>query len=93
MEAIKRSEELKKYEEKLEEAKKPKIINKLDLGDGEVYLGKLTNADKYQVLVRHINVLEQRLELIAQFTSISAICLEELCKEKGINIDKIINKK
>ena len=45
------------------------------------------------MLVRHINVLEQRLELIAQFTSIAAICLEEICKKQGIDIDKIINKK
>lgn len=88
-----KSEELKNYEKKLEEAKKPKIVRKLELGDGEVYLGELTNKDKYQILVRHINVLEQRLELIAQFTSIAAICLEEICKKQGIDIDKIINKK
>lgn len=79
--------------EKMKEQEEPKIIKNLELGKGEVYLGELTNKDKYQVLVRHLQVLESYGRLISQFTSMTAICLQELCKKQDIDIDKIINGK
>lgn len=87
-----KSKQLKEIEKKVEEIKEPVYVDKLKLGSGEIYVGNLSDADKFQVLTRHINILEQRLELTTQFASICAICLEELCKEKGIDIHKIINK-
>lgn len=90
--AKKKSEAVKKVEKQIKEMKEPVFIEKLELGGGEVYVGKLSQEDKYQLLTRHINIIEQRLNLIAQFSDICAICLEEICKEKGIDISKIINK-
>ena len=88
-----KSEELKKYEEELAKKKEPKFIDKLELGEGEIFVGNMSDADKFQLLVRHINVLENNISLMAQFISIQAICLQEICKDKGIDIDKIINNK
>ena len=79
--------------EKMQEQEKPKIIKNLELGKGEIYLGELTNKDKYQVLVRHLQVLENYNKLSTQFLSMMTICLQELCKKQGIDIDKIINGK
>lgn len=88
-----KSTQLKKYEKALKELQKPKFIDKLELGNGEVYVGNLSDADKYQLLIRHINVLENATNLITQFNSMQAICLQELCKKQGIEIEKIINNK
>lgn len=90
--ARKKSEAVKKVEKAMEELKEPKFIDKLELGGGEIYVGHMSDADKYQLLVRHINVLENNISLITQFASIQAICLQELCKKNGIEIDKIINR-
>lgn len=89
----KKSTQLKNYEKALKELQKPKFIDKLELGNGEVYVGNLSDADKYQLLIRHINVLENAINLMAQFNSINAICLQEICKKQGIDIEKIINNK
>ena len=89
----KKSESVKKFEKAMEEIKEPVYIDKLELGSGEVYVGNLSDADKFQVLTRHINILEQNISLLTQFTSIISICLEELCKDKGIDIHKVINNK
>ena len=90
--ARKKSEAVKKFEKAMEEFKEPKFIDKLELGSGEVYVGNMSDADKYQLAIRHINVLENNISLITQFASIQAICLQELCKKNGIEIDKIINR-
>ena len=90
--AKKKSESIKKFEKAVKEIKKPVYIEKLELGSGEVYVGNLSEADKFQVLTRHISILEQNISMLTQFASIQAICLEELCKEKGIDIHKVINK-
>lgn len=91
--AKKKSEQLKEYEKKLKELQKPKFIDKLELGSGEIYTGNLSDADKFQLLIRHINVLENNVSLMTQFASMQAICLQELCKKQGIEIEKIINNK
>lgn len=91
--AKKKSEQLKKYEKALEEMQKPKFIEKLELGSGEIYTGNLSDADKFQLLNRHINVLNNSVSLMTQFASMSAICLQEICKKQGIDIEKIINNK
>lgn len=90
--ARKKSEAVKKFEKAVEEIKEPKYVDKLELGSGEVYVGNMSEADKYQLAIRHINILENNISLLTQFASIQAICLQELCKESGIEIDKIINK-
>ena len=87
-----KSKSLKMAEEALKKMKEPVFVEKLELGEGEVYTGNLSEADKYQLLIRHINVFENNLSLCTQFASIQAICLQELCKKQGIEIDKIINK-
>lgn len=91
--AKKKSEQLKEYEKALEEMQKPKFIDKLELGNGEIFVGNLSDADKFQLLIRHINVLENNVSLMTQFISMSAICLQEICKKQGIDIEKIINNK
>lgn len=68
-------------------------IEKLELGENEMYLGNLTNKDKFQVLVRHLNLINNQLSMLNRQQAITSICLMELCKEKKINIDKIINNK
>ena len=68
-------------------------IEKLELGENEMYLGNLTNKDKFQVLIRHLNLINNQLSMLNRQQAITAICLMELCKEKKINIDKIINNK
>ena len=90
--AKKKSESIKKFEKAVKQMKKPVFVEKLELGEGEVYVGNLNENDKFQVLIRHINVLERNISLLTQFASITSICLEELCKEKGIEIHKVINK-
>ena len=89
----KKSTQLKKNEKTLKEQQKPKFIDKLELGNREVYVGNLSDADKFQLLIRHINVLENNVSLMTQFASMQAICLQEICKKQGIDIEKIINNK
>lgn len=89
----KKSTQLKKYEKSLKELQKPKFIDKLELGNGEIFVGNLSDADKFQLLIRHINVLENNVSLMTQFASMQAICLQEICKKQGIDIEKIINNK
>ena len=91
--AKKKSEQLKEYEKKLKELQKPKFIDKLELGNGEIFVGNLSDADKFQLLIRHINVLENNVSLMTQFASMQAICLQEICKKQGIDIEKTINNK
>lgn len=92
MKTSKKSESVKKFEKQIKEMKKPVYVDKLELGSGEVYVGNLSDADKFQVLVRHLNILEQNVSMLTQCCTIQAICLEELCKKQGIDIHKIINK-
>ena len=89
----KKSENVKKVEKQIKELRKPTYVEKLELGSGEIYVGKLSQEDKFQLLIRHINVLKSHISLLTQCASIQAICLQELCKKQGIAIDKIINNK
>ena len=89
----KKSENVKKIEKQIKEMKKPVYLEKLELGGGEIFVGNLSEAEKYQLLIRHINVLENNISLLTQFSSMQAICLQEICKKQGIEIDKIINNK
>ena len=81
----------KEVEEAIKKLKEPVFVDKLELSDGEVYVGKLNDQDKFQLMIRHINILENNIKLMAEFTSMNAICLQELCKKQKIDIDKIIN--
>lgn len=90
---MEKNEKLAEAIKKMQEAKKPEIVKELKLGDGEKYLGDLKNRDKYQVLARHLSSFEQKLDMTLQFESIMAICLEEIAKKQGIEIDRIINHK
>lgn len=90
--ARRKSESVKKAEKALKEMAEPKYVDKLELGSGEIYVGNMSDADKYQLMVRHINILENHIKLNAQCLSITAICLQELCKKEGIDINKILNK-
>lgn len=84
---------MEEIKEKDAKAKLPVFIKELELGDGEIYVGQLSDADKMQLLIRHINIMEQALNNTMFLASTCAVCLEELCKDKGIDIDKAINKK
>ena len=89
--AKKKSENVKKIEKAFKEMKKPKFVDKLELGSGEVYVGNLSDADKFQLMIRHINVLENHIKLLAEFSSINCICMQEICKKQDIDVNKIIN--
>lgn len=78
--------------EKDAKAKEPVFIDKLELGNGEVYTGNLSDADKYQLIIRHISIMEQALSNSMFLLSNIAVCLQELCKKNEIDIDKAINK-
>lgn len=78
--------------EKDAKAKEPVFVDKLELGGGEVYVGNLSNEDKFQLLIRHISIMEQALQNTMFLASNLAVCLQEICKDKGIDIDKAINK-
>ena len=69
------------------------IVKELELGEKEIYLGELKAKDRYQVLIRHLNVIEGYLNAIANNGAIQSICAMELCRKQGIEIDKIINNK
>jgi len=85
------SEQVKKVKEQIKEMQEPKIIKKLELGSGEIYLGDLKNADKFQVLIRHIQVIEQYLSNLFTMVNTSTICLMEIAKKQDIKIDRILN--
>lgn len=83
---------VKKAVKELEEKKKPIFVEKLALGEGEYYVGNLPEADKYQLMSRRMielsNLLQQTVLLLANVT----VCMQELCKKQGIDIDRIIDK-
>lgn len=89
----KNKEAIDKAIKELEKKKEPVFIEKLELGEGETFVGNLTDAEKYQLLIRHINVLEQLLQRIDLNSNVSAICLMELCKDRSIDINAILNGK
>lgn len=84
------SENVKKIEKELGKVTKKKVtrIKDLELQDGEIYCGRLTAEDKYQLLVRHLNNMSQLLNLIATFESQQTIILQKMAKEQGIDITK-----
>lgn len=67
-------------------------IDKLEIGEKEVYLGDLPNEDKFQVLVRHLNLMNGYLSMIADNQAIQSICLIEMAEKQGINIRQKIDK-
>ena len=83
---------IKKAVKELEERKKPRFVEELALGEGEYYVGNLKEADKYQLLSRRMielsNLLQQTVLLLANVT----VCVQEMCKKEGIDIDRIIDK-
>lgn len=83
---------IKKAVKELEERKKPIFVEELALGEGEYYVGNLKEADKYQLMSRRMielsNLLQQTVLLLANVT----VCVQELCKKEGIDIDRIIDK-
>lgn len=74
------------------EKKEPIYIDKLELGEAEAYVGNLSESDKYQLLVRHLNILETTLNNCLLIQSHICVALMELCKKNGIDIDKELNK-
>lgn len=87
----KKSKGVKQIEKQIKEKAKPVYIDKLELGAGEIYVGNLKDEDKFQLLSRRMamqeNILHQALLLLSNCT----ICLQEIAKKQGIEIDKILN--
>lgn len=87
----KKSKVVKQVEEQIKEKAKPVFIKDLELGSGEVYVGDLSERDKFQLISRRMamqeNILHQTLFLLSNCT----ICLQEIAKKQGIEIDKILN--
>ena len=81
---------------RIKEAEEVKVIKKLELNKGETYLGELNNKDKFQVLCRHLTVLEQIGSAQANgLTSMFAqmlLIIQEMAKKQGIDVDKILKK-
>lgn len=79
-----------------EEVEENKIVKKLELNKGEMYLGELTNKDKFQVLCRHLTVLEQIGEAgrnaLTGMMSEMLLLMREMAKKQEIEVDKIIKK-
>jgi len=76
-----------------EKAKAPvQYLEKLELSDGEIYIGNLPQADKDQLLMRSLT--EIRLLLKQQATLINNIALlaYKLAEKKGISITKTIDR-
>jgi len=86
-----KSEAVKKVEKEIKEKKEPIFVKKLDLGSGEIYVGELNEADKYQLINRRMTLQENQLNQIAYLLSNCTICLQELAKSQGIEIDRILN--
>lgn len=81
-------EEIKKKLEK----KPPVFVDKLELGDGEVYVGNLKTNDRWQLLNRRINILESGISYLTNVNTQLLIVLKEIAKQNGVkDIDKIIN--
>lgn len=85
-----------KVEKEVKEKKEPIIVDKLELSDGEMYLGKLSDQDKFQVLCRHLTLIEQIAQagvngqnlLLANIFYV----LKAMAEKQGINVDKILEK-
>ena len=75
----------------IKKKKEPIFVKELELGEGEIYVGNLSDADKFQVLIRHINLLEGYIKQQAFLSSTAVICLQELCKKNKIDIESILN--
>ena len=84
------SENVEKITKELKKATKKKVtrIKELELQDGEIYCGRLTAEDKFQLIVRHLNNMSQLLNLIATFESQQTIILQKMAKKQGIDITK-----
>lgn len=87
----KKSEAVKGMEKEIKEKAKPVFIEKLELGAGEIYVGNLSEADKFQLLNRRIVMQESLLTQMGYLLSNCTICLQEIAKKNGIEIDKILN--
>lgn len=87
----KKSEAVKGMEKEIKEKAKPVFIEKLELGAGEIYVGNLSEADKFQLLNRRIVMQESLLTQMGYLLSNCTICLQEIAKKQGIEIDKILN--
>lgn len=86
-----KNENIEELKQNIEEGEKVKILEELELQKGEVYLGKLNDGDKFQVMLRHLQVIEQSLFALANgqnllLTNIQTI-LEGLAKKQGIEIE------
>lgn len=93
----KKNEELtKKLAEEIEKKKKPVIVEKLTLDDGEMYLGELPDKDKYQVLIRHLHSIDthicQGANSSALLLSNIFLVLKEMAKKQGIDVKNIVDK-
>lgn len=86
-----KSEAVKEVEKKMAEIKEPVIVEKLELGSGEVYVGNLSDADKYQLISRRMTLQENQLNQMAYLLSNCTICLQEIARKQGIEIDRILN--
>lgn len=86
-----KSEQAKNIEKEINEKSEPIFVKKLELGAKEMYVGTLSNADKFQLLNRRLTIQENLLNQMGLLLSNCTICLQEIAKKQGIDIDKILN--
>lgn len=86
-----KSEDLEELKKNIEEGEAVKVIKELELQKGETYLGELKDGDKFQVLLRHLQVIEQSLFALANGTNLMLsniqTLLETFAKKQGLKIE------
>lgn len=73
------------YEEELKN-NPPKIIDELPKTPGEVYFGKLSEDDKFQLVTRYLNDICSINKSTLQITADLYVLLEFICEKLGIDV-------
>jgi len=76
-----------------EKAKTPvQYLEKLELSDGEIYIGNLPQSDKDQLLMRSLTEIRLLLKQQAALINNITLLAYKFAEKKGINIAKTIDR-
>ena len=81
----------KRWAEQEAQRKKELTLKKLTMRKDEVDIRELSSADFRQLIFRYIADDEQRTKVMNINLSIIVLLLEAICKETGIEFEKILN--
>lgn len=76
-----------------EKKKQPIYIDKLELGEGEQYVGGLSNEDKFQLIARWNGRLQVILSQMALLLNSMCLIQYEIAKKQGIDIEEVLDGK